>query len=72
MRTVRNARTVHRRHSVRALMVGTVVSAVGAAWASLPGAWVDQLPTWVVLAVPAAIFVLGLVGAYTPQSGLED
>lgn len=53
-------------------MLGTVVSATGGAWAAMPGAWVDQLPTWVVLSVPAIIFALGLVGAYTQQSGLED
>lgn len=72
MKPVRYWRTAHKRNSVRALIVGAVVSAAGAAWASLPNALVDQLPMWVAWSVPAAIFVFGLWGAYTHQSSLED
>jgi amino acid transporter len=72
MRVSKNWRRAHRRHSVRALIVGSVVSAVGAAWAAMPGAIVDLLPMWVVLLVPGAIFALGLAGTYIEQHGVDD
>jgi Na+/proline symporter len=72
MKRVPYWRKAHKRHSVRAMIAGAVVSAVGAAWASLPDALVDRLPMWVVLCVPTAIFVLGLIGAYMHQSSLEE
>jgi hypothetical protein len=72
MKRVSYWRKAHKRHSVRALLTGAAVSAAGAAWAALPGALVDRMPMWLVLSVPAAIFALGLIGAYTHQSSLED
>lgn len=72
MKRVLYWRKAHKRHSVRALIVGSVISALGAAWAALPGALVDRMPMWLVLSVPAVIFALGLIGAYTHQSSLED
>lgn len=65
-------RTAHKRNSVRALIAGTLVSALGAAWAALPNALVDRLPLWVTLAVPTLIFSFGLWSAYTHQTSLEE
>jgi hypothetical protein len=65
-------RTAHKRNSVRALIVGTIVSALGAAWTTLPNALVDRLPLWVAWSVPAIIFAFGLWSAYTHQSALDE
>ena len=62
----------HKRNSVRALIVGVLVPVVGGIWSALPGAFVDRLPVWVVFAVSGAISALGLWGAYTKQSSLEE
>jgi hypothetical protein len=72
MRPVSYWRKAHKRNSVRALITGTVVSAISAAWASLPNSLVDRLPLWVAWSVPAVIFALGLIGAYTHQTSLEE
>lgn len=71
MKLVSNRRTVHKRNSVRALIVGTAISFAGSVWAALPGALVDRLPMWLIFAVPCAISAFGLIGAYTAQSSLE-
>jgi hypothetical protein len=65
-------RTAHKRNSVRALLVGTLISFVGGVWAALPGAWVDRLPVWIVFGVPCLISAAGLLGAYTSQGSLRD
>lgn len=72
MKRVSYWRTAHKRNSVRALIAGTVVSALGAAWAALPNALVDRLPQWVAWSVPAIIFAFGLWSAYTHQSALDE
>jgi hypothetical protein len=72
MRPVSYWRKAHKRNSVRALIAGTVVSALGAAWASLPDALVNRLPLWAAWSVPAAIFAFGLWSAYTHQTSLEE
>jgi hypothetical protein len=65
-------RTAHRRNSVRALIVGTLVPFVAGIWASMPGTFVDRLPTWLVFLVSGAISAAGLFGAYTKQRGLNN
>lgn len=72
MKPVSYWRKAHRRNSVRALMFSTAVSFVGGVWAALPGAWVDRLPTWLVLLVSFSISAAGLVLAYLHQPSLED
>jgi len=65
-------RAAHKRNSVRALIVGTLVPLVAGIWSALPGALVDRLPLWLVLGISAAISGLGLLGAYTSQRSLRD
>lgn len=72
MKPVSYWRTAWKRNSVRAHYVGFAVSFAGSVWATLPNAWVDRLPTWLVLAVPCVISIAGLYGAYTKQRSLND
>lgn len=72
MQPVSYWRHAHKRHSVRALILGTIVQAAGGVWASLPGAYIDRLPLWVPFAVGGVIFAFGLWGAYTHQTSLEE
>lgn len=72
MKPVSYWRTAHRRNSVRALILGAIVSFAGGIWAALPGAIVDRLPIWIVFGVPCVISTLGLLGAYTSQRSLRD
>jgi hypothetical protein len=72
MRPVSYWRKAHKRNSVRALMVGTAVSAISAGWAALPNALVERMPMWLALSVPAVIFAFGLWSAYTHQTSLEE
>jgi hypothetical protein len=72
IKATRNWRTLHRRNSVRALILGAVVQAAGGAWSTVPNFYFYQMPRWLPFAVSGAIFVLGLVAAYTHQSSVED
>lgn len=72
MKPVSYWRKAHRRNSVRALIASPAVSFVGGVWSALPEAWIDRLPTWLVLSVPFAISAVGLVLAYLHQPSLED
>lgn len=72
MKLVSYWRTAHKRHSVWALIAGVLVPFAGGIWASLPGALIDRLPLWLILAVPCVISALGLIGAYRKQRGLSD
>lgn len=65
-------RSAHKRNSVRAHIIGFVVTFGGGVWAALPGAWVDRLPAWLLFAVPCGISALGLIGSYTSQSNLPE
>lgn len=65
-------RTAHRRNSVRALIVGTLVPFAAGIWSSVPGSLIDRLPLWIVLGVSATISAAGLFGAYTSQRSLRD
>ncbi|MFM0151455.1 DUF7940 domain-containing protein [Paraburkholderia sediminicola] len=72
VRPVSYWRTAHKRNSVRALIVGTVLPFVAGIWSAIPGSLMDRLPLWLVLGISAAIAAAGLVGAYTSQGGLRD
>ncbi|PRZ51232.1 hypothetical protein BX589_12073 [Paraburkholderia fungorum] len=72
MKPVPYWRTAHKRNSVRALIVGTVVPFAAGIWSSIPGSYVERLPLWLVLGISAAISGLGLIGAYTNQRSLRD
>ncbi|MGQ7937364.1 DUF7940 domain-containing protein [Paraburkholderia sp. D1E] len=71
MKPVSYWRKAHKRNSVKALIAGSVVQAIGGAWAAVPGAYLDRLPMWVPFAVSGVIFAFGLWSAYTHQSSLE-
>lgn len=72
MKPVSYWRRAHKRNSVRALMVGVVVQAAAGAWSAIPGAYLDTFPRWVPFAVSGALFLGGLIAAYTHQSSLEE
>ncbi|MFM0638089.1 hypothetical protein PQQ63_15410 [Paraburkholderia metrosideri] len=72
MKPVSYWRTAHKRNSVRALIVGTVVPFMAGIWSAIPGSLMDRLPLWLVLGISAAIGGAGLVGAYTSQRSLRN
>ena len=72
MKRVSYWRTAHKRNSVRALIVGTVVPFVAGIWSAAPGSLIDRLPLWLVFSISAAISAAGLVGAYTSQRGMSN
>jgi hypothetical protein len=72
MKLVSYWRTATKRNSVRVMIIHFVLALIAGTWSALPGAFVDRFPHWAVWAVSAFLAALGLLGAYTKQSSLEE
>lgn len=71
LKLVEDLRKVRKRWSVRALMLGTVVSFVQLVWAAMPSSAIDRLPLWAVVLISGVISGAGLLLAHIKQPALH-
>ena len=71
-RLVRDARYIHRRHSIILLLITFALNSSAALWSILPDAYVNRLPPSLIFSVSGLIAILTVGLAYIRQDKLFE